>query len=189
MPKIKPKKPKKYAEKELNKIRKKTGACDHDKIGYPALTKLAEGMLARSKQDAWNIEKLSGILHSQNLALKENKNGISILVDKYEDRIGELEKQIEELTKQRNESTRAYNGLAQMGKFAEDMGIDLQSASADLPEAEKNKYDFKQTDTVMESGKVKHEMFLKPKQRPEGYFRFGKFIPGKKPKKPNGENK
>ena len=183
MPKIKPKKPKKDAEKELNKIRKKTGACDHDKIGYPALTKLAEGMLARSKQDAWNIEKLSGILHSQNLALKENKNGISILVDKYEDRIGELEKQIEELTKQRNESTRAYNGLAQMGKFAEDMGIDLQSASADLPEAEKNKYDFKQTDTVMESGKVKHQMFLKPKQRPEGVFSFWKIYPWKETKK------
>ena len=176
MPTIKPKKPKKYAEKELNKIRKKTGACDHDKIGYPALTKLAEGMLARSKQDAWNIEKLSEILHSQNLTLKENKKGIATLVDKYEDRIEELEKQIEELTKQR-------------GKFAEVKGIDLQSASDDLPEADKNKYDFKQTDTVMESGKVKHQMFLKPKQRPEGYFRFGKFIPGKKPKKPNGENK
>ena len=165
MTKIKSKKPKKYSEKELNKIRKKTGACDHDKIGYPALTKLAEGMLARSKQDAWNIEKLSGILHSQNLTLKENKKGISILVDKYEDRIEELEKQIEELTKQRNEGTRAYNGLAQMGKFAEDMGIDLQSAKDDLPEAEKNKYHFKQTDTVMESGKVKHEIKLTPKKK------------------------
>ena len=189
MPKIKSKKPKKYSEKELTKIRKQTGACDHDKIGYPALTKLAEGMLDRSKQDAWNIEKLSGILHSQNLTLKENKKGISILVDKYEDRIGELEKQIEELTKQRNDSIRAYNGLNTMANAAEKMGIDLETAGRDLPEDEKNKYDFKQTDTLMESGKVKHEIKLTPKKEPEGYFRFGKFIPGKKPKKPNGEDK
>ena len=55
--------------------------------------------------------------------------------------------------------------LAQMGKFAEDMGIDLQSAQKDLPEAEKNKYDFKQTDTLMESGKVKHIIKLTPKKK------------------------
>ena len=188
MPKIY-KRPKKLTPDQLKKIKKQTKACHHNRVGYPALQKLALGMFARSKQDAEDIKKLSEILYSQKQTIDENKKGISILVDKYEDRIGELEKQIEELTKQRNESTRAYNGLAQMGKFAEDMGIDLQSAKDDLPEAEKNKYDFKQTDTVMESGKVKHQMFLKPKQRPEGYFRFGRFIPGKKPKKPNGENK
>ena len=188
MPKIY-KRPKKLTPDQLKKIKKQTKACHHNRVGYPALQKLALGMFKRSKEDADNIRNLSEILHSQKLTIDENKKGISILVDKYEDRIGELEKQIEELTKQRNESTRAYNGLAQMGKFAEDMGIDLQSAKEDLPEAEKNKYDFKQTDTVMESGKVKHEMFLKPKQKPEGYFRFGRFIPGKKPKKPNGENK
>jgi coproporphyrinogen III oxidase-like Fe-S oxidoreductase len=180
------KRPKKLISDRTKKFKKETKACHHNRVGYPALQKLALGMFARSKQDADNIKNLSEILHSQKLTIDENKKGISILVDKYEDRIDELEKQIEELTKQRNESTRAYNGLAQMGKFAEDMDIDLQSAKDDLPETEKNKYDFKQTDTVMESGKVKHEMFLKPKQRPEGHFRFGKFIPRKKP---NGENK
>ena len=181
------KRPKKRTPEDLKKWKKETKACHHNRVGYPALQKLALGMFKRSKQDAEDIKKLSEILYSQNITLKENKQGISILVDKYEDRIGELEKQIEDLTKQRNEGTRAYNGLAQMGKFAVDMGIDLQSAKDDLPEAEKNKYHFKQTDTVMESGKVKHEMKLTPKQKPEGYFRFGRFIPGKKPKKPNGE--
>ena len=189
MPKIKLKKPKKLTPEELKKWKKETKACHHNRVGYPALQKLALGMFARSKQDAWNIEKLSGILHSQNLTLKENKKGISILVDKYEDRIGELEKQIEELTKQRNDSLRAYNGLNYMANAAEKMGIDLETAGRDLPEDEKNKYDFKQTDTLMESGKVKHEIKLTPKKEPEGYFRFGKFIPGKKPKKPNGEDK
>ena len=45
------------------------------------------------------------------------------------------------------------------------MGIDLQSAQKDLPEAEKNKYSFKQTDTLMESGKVKHEIKLTPNKK------------------------
>ena len=115
------KRKKKITKAQLNKWRKETNACEHDKVGYQAIMKLAEGMFARSKQDAWNIEKLSGVLNSQNILLKDNKKGISMLVDKYEDQIAELEKQVEELTKQRNDSTRAYNGLAQMGKFAEDM--------------------------------------------------------------------
>ena len=158
------KRKKKITKAQLNKWRKETNACEHDKVGYQAIMKLAEGMFARSKQDAWNIEKLSGVLNSQNILLKDNKKGISMLVDKYEDQIAELEKQVEELTKQRNDSTRAYNGLAQMGKFAEDMGIDLQSAKDDLPEAEKNKYDFKQTDKVLESGKVSTTIHLKRKK-------------------------
>ncbi len=165
MQKIKSKKPKKRTPEEIKKWKKETKACHHNRVGYPALQKLALGMFKRSKEDADNIRNLSEILHSQKLTIDENKKGISILVDKYEDRIGELEKQIEELTKQRNESPSAYNGLAQMGKFAEDMGIDLQSASADLPEAEKNKYSFKQTDTLMESGKVKHEIKLTPNKK------------------------
>ena len=187
MPKIKHKKPKKYSEKELNKIRKQTGACDHDKVGYPALQKLALGIFKRSKEDAWNIEKLSEILHSQNITIKENKTNVAYLIDKYEDQIEELQRQVEELTKQRNDGIRAYNGLNTMANAAEKMGIDLETAGKDLPEAEKNKYDFKQTDTLMESGKVKHEIKLTPKKKTEGYFYFGKFIPGKKPKKPNGD--
>jgi len=185
------KKPNKRSKKltldRTKKFKKETKACHHNRVGYPALQKLALGMFKRSKQDAENIRRLAEILYSQNITLKENKEGISILVDKYEDRIGELEKQIEELTKQRNEGTRAYNGLNYMANAAEKMGIDLETAGKDLPEAEKNKYDFKQTDTLMESGKVKHEIKLTPKKEPDGYFRFGKWIPGKKPKKPNGE--
>ena len=158
---------KRISKATKDKWRKDTNACEHDKIGYSALTKLANLMFDRSKQDSWNIEKLSGVLNSQNILLKDNKKGISILVDKYEDQIEELEKQVEELTKQRNEGTRAYNGLAQMGKYAEGIGIDLQSAKDDLPEAEKNKYDFKQTDTVLESGKVNTEMKLTLKKKKE----------------------
>jgi len=188
MPKIY-KRPKKLTPDQLKKWKKQTGACHHNRVGYPALQKLALGMFKRSKQDAEDIKKLSEILYSQKQTIDENKKGISILVDKYEDRIGELEKQIEELTKQRNDSLRAYNGLNYMANAAEKMGIDLETAGRDLPEAEKNKYDFKQTDTLMESGKVKHEIKLTPKKKLEGYFYFGKWFPGKKPKKSNGEDK
>ena len=157
--------PKRISKATKDKWRKDTNACEHDKVGYAALTKLANIMFKRSKEDAWNIEKLSGVLNSQNISLKENKKGISILVDKYEDRVEELEKQVEQLTKQRNEGIRAYNGLNTMANAAEKMGIDLETAGRDLPEAEKNKYDFSQTDTVMESGKVKHVIKLTPKWR------------------------
>jgi len=161
------KKRKKITPQQLKKWRKDTNACEHDKVGYQALMNLANGMFARSKQDAEEMKKIIGVLDWQKDHINSLKKMNEMLVDRYEDAIENLEKQIETLTKQRNDSTRAYNGLAQMGKFAEDMGIDLQSAKDDLPEAEKNKYDFKQTDTVLESGKVKTEMKLTPKKKKE----------------------
>jgi len=161
------KKRKKLTPQQLKKWRKDTNACEHDKVGYQALMNLANGMFARSKQDAEEMKKIVGVLDWQKDHINSLKKMNEMLVDRYEDAIENLEKQIETLTKQRNDSTRAYNGLAQMGKFAEDMGIDLQSAKDDLPEAEKNKYDFKQTDTVLESGKVKTEMKLTPKKKKE----------------------
>ena len=51
------KRSKKPTPEELKKWKKQTGACDHNKIGYPALSKLAYGMFERSKQDAENIKK------------------------------------------------------------------------------------------------------------------------------------
>ena len=104
MPEIK-KKPKKRTPEEIKKWKKQTKACHHNRVGYPALQKLALGMFKRSKEDAWNIEKLSGILHSQNLTLKENKKGVATLIDKYEDIKDDLEKQIEELQKANTQLT------------------------------------------------------------------------------------
>ena len=100
----------------------------------------------------------------QQTTIEDNKKGIATLVDKYEDHVEELEKQLQECNVKRAEATRAYNGLHSLGKFAEEQGIDLKSAKEDLPESEKNKYNFSQKHTVLESGKVKHEFFLKPKK-------------------------
>jgi len=168
------KKKKTHKPQQLNKFQEKLKGLGNPKnLNKDQLVQLAQGF---SVKYALTLEETILEQHKDKITLRntvefqqkiidENKKGIGILVDKYEDRIEELEKDIETLTKQRNESTRAYNGLAQMGKFAEGMGIDLQSAQEDLPEAEKNKYNFKQTDTVLESGKVNTEMKLTLKKK------------------------
>ena len=67
----------------------------------------------------------------------------------------------QDILKDHNEITRAYNGLAEMGKFAEDEGIDIKKHNKMLPE--RNKYDFSQSHTLLESGKVKHSWKFKKK--------------------------
>ena len=55
---VKTKKPnkKKLTKAQLNKWRKQTNACEHDKVGYQALMDLANACFTRSKEDAWNIQ-------------------------------------------------------------------------------------------------------------------------------------
>ena len=81
-----------------------------------------------------------------------------------------------ELIKSHNEITRAYNGLHTIGKMAEDLGIDISKHNKMLPEHKD--YDFSQKHTLLESGKVRHEYKLIPKNPPTT-----------KKKKPNGEDK
>ena len=101
---------------------------------------------------------------SQQQIIEDNKKGIATLIDKYEDHVEGLEKQFEECQKEKIKVTRAYVGLAKLGKFAEQQGIDLTTAKDELPESEKNKYDFSQKHTVLESGKPRHEIILTPKK-------------------------
>ena len=86
------------------------------------------------------------------------------MVDKYEDTLEAQEKQLEDCHKDKNDITRAYNGLHSLGKFAEEQGLDIKKASRDLPENQKNKYDFKQKHSLLESGKVTHEYFFGKKK-------------------------
>ena len=66
------------------------------------------------------------------------------------------------LQKKNIEITRAYNGLATMGKFAEENGIDIKKHNRDLPEHPLNKYKFEQKHEVLESGKTKSVYTLTP---------------------------
>jgi len=159
-------KPKTLNKTQLEKLVK------HFKVKYCFTL---EEIIVAQQQDIHHLRNSNRILHeriesdgetlkSQLKALEENKKGIATLVDKYEDRVSELEEQLQECNSKRADITRAYNGLHTLGKFAEEQGIDIKTASEDLPEAEKNKYDFSQKHTVLESGKVKHSYSLKPKK-------------------------
>jgi len=110
--------------------------------------------------------------------LEKNLEDVSkVLGEKLDEFITENEK----LAKANIEVTRAYNGLAQMGKFAEEQGIDIKKHSKKLPE--NNKYDFKQEHTVLESGKVRHKYTLTPKKKPKRKIQEGEMFYGKPYKK------
>jgi hypothetical protein len=71
-------------------------------------------------------------------------------------------KEREDWAKKYNEIVRAYNGLAEMGKFAEDLGIDIRKHRKNLPESKD--YDFSQDSKLLESGKVRHIFKLNKKK-------------------------
>ena len=74
--------------------------------------------------------------------------------------VHELER--EDWTKKYNEIVRAYNGLHQMGKFAEELGIDIRKHRKNLPESKD--YEFSQDSKLLESGKVQHIFKLNKKK-------------------------
>ena len=93
------KRPKKRTPEDLKKWKKETKACHHNRVGYPALQKLALGMFERSKQDAENIRKLSDILYLHKQTIEDLKKFNVATVDKYEDKFEEYEKANEDLKK------------------------------------------------------------------------------------------
>jgi len=66
------------------------------------------------------------------------------------------------LVKRHIEITRAYNGIAEMGKFAEELGINIKEHQEKLPE-----HEFNQTHTLLESGRVNHKYTFIPKVKKE----------------------
>ena len=80
----------------------------------------------------------------------------------YKEANEDLSKQNKEVIKDNYELTRAYNGLSEMGHFAEELGVDIKKYNGQLPE--NNKWNFEQKHTLTESGKVKHQYRLKPKK-------------------------
>ena len=159
-------KPKTINKAQLEKLVK------HFKVKYCFTL---EEVIVAQQQDIHHLRKSNAILHLktgsdtktidfQRKILEDHKKGIATLIDKYEDRVSELEGQLQECNSKRADITRAYNGLHTLGKFAEEQGIDIKNAREDLPESQKYKYDFSQKHTVLESGKVKHSWTLKPKK-------------------------
>ena len=160
---------KKHRNKKLKRsditdeMRRKFHVCEHDKVGYSEISKLALFMLKRSKQDAKDIKGITEVLTWQKQHIEELKKINEVMVDKYEDALEVKEKELQECHKDKNDITRAYNGLAQTGRYAESLGINIEKASKALPE-NKNKYNFKQKHSLLESGKVSHEYFFGKKK-------------------------
>ena len=110
------------------------------------------------------IESLEDEIKEKNLKIEELQKLYDEAIEVNKDVIVKNRDCIEvnrELLKDHTEIVRAYNGLAEMGKFAEEVGVDIKKHSKRLPEH--NKYDFSQSHTLLESGKVKHSYKLKKK--------------------------
>ena len=190
------KKPKKYSEKELDKIRKQTGACEHDLVSYKSLENLNKRLMWRIKKDEKHFYNLSFNNYRLSRALDRNTRLMDIwrkANEKNTKAINEREElwesRCEALTKVAIDWRRKYEGLCNMKETAESMGIDTENYVATEEDKKFIKdYNFEHKATQLESGKVKN--IFNFKKKPEGHFYFGKWIPGKKkPKKPNGEDK
>ena len=108
------------------------------------------------------IESFEDQIKEKDLKIEELQNlydeAIEVnadVVDKNRDCI----KANQTLLKDHNEIVRAYNGLAEMGRYAEEIGVDIKKHRSQLPEG----YEFNQSHTLLESGKVKHSYKLKKK--------------------------
>ena len=108
------------------------------------------------------IASFENEIKEKNLKIEELQNlydeAIEVnadVVDKNRDCI----KANQTLLKDHNEIVRAYNGLAEMGRYAEEIGVDIKKHRSQLPEG----YEFNQKHTLLESGKVKHSYSLKKK--------------------------
>tara|TARA_R100001132_G_C3206725_1_gene51533 strand:- start:197 stop:577 length:381 start_codon:yes stop_codon:yes gene_type:complete len=103
----------------------------------------------------------------------------------------EWEFRLEAVTKAAVDWRRKYQSLYGLKEFAESEGIDTDNV--ELTEEEKkvkDNYSYDHSVTQLESGKLRTSIKLTPKVKPqkgEGHFYFGKWIPGKKLKKPNGD--
>ena len=82
-----------------DEMRRKFNVCEHDKVGYSEISKLALFMLKRSKQDAKDIEGITKVLTWQKNHIEDLKKINIAMVDRYEDKFEEYEKANEGLKK------------------------------------------------------------------------------------------
>ena len=120
-------------------IRNKYGVCDHYHVDYKSL------------------EQLNRVIFNRLLVAEEAYKNLVEHTKELKKVNDEFADQNERLVKDNFTLTRAYDGLSQMGKMAEDLGINIEEHRWRLPENEKNHdYKFKHETKLMESGKVKN---------------------------------
>ena len=166
MPKIN-KKPKQYPKKELEEIR----------------NSLAELVTSNHKlSDALN-RKTRQMVTWQKAGQRNSK-----LMNEREK---EWEFRLEAVTKVAVDWRRKYQSLYSLKEIAESAGVDTDHVElTDEEKKIKDSYSYDHSVTQLESGKLRSSVKLTPKIKPQkgrGHFYFGKWVPGKKSKKPNGE--
>ena len=120
-------------------MREKYGICDHYHVDYQSL------------------EELNKVIFNRLIATEEAFKNLVEHVKELKKVNNEFADQNERLVKDNFALTRAYDGLSQMGKMAEDLGINIEDHRWKLPENEKNHdYQFKHETKLMESGRVKN---------------------------------
>ena len=107
------------------------------------------------------------------LFLKADLTVLRDIQETYYDRIIEWvevvknkDKELKKVWSDRNNAVRAYNGLIQLQKSAEDLGIDTKNFV--LPEEDKAKwrdYQFSVNGKLLESGRTAYQVKVKPKDR------------------------
>ena len=106
---------------------------------------------------------LSRVCDAQLECIKDHKVSIDHLLEVNEF----LLKQNQEIWKERNDAVRAYNGLIQLKKSAEQLGIDTNAMPTPEQKEFMEKYQFVQKITVTENGKTFYRYQLTPKKKKE----------------------
>ena len=129
------------------------------KVNQDLLMKAEDHKKEMADTKAWYEKELNEISDLYEKACEHNRECVK--------QNQENLKQNQEILKSHNEITRAYNGLHHMGKFAEELGIDIKKHNKMLPENDEYNQ-FTQKHQLLESGKVKHTWTLKKKKKEEG---------------------
>ena len=106
---------------------------------------------------------MSRICDAQLECIKDHKMAIDHILE-----ISEfILKQNQQIWKERNDAVRAYNGLLQLKKSAEQLGIDTNAMPTPEQKEFMEKYQFVQKITVTENGKTFYRYQLTPKKKKE----------------------
>ena len=130
---------------------------------YGLPNKLRKNQIYQSGKMKGNIKYglLSRVCEAQLECIKDHKESIDNLLEVTEF----LLKQNQEIWKERNDAVRAYNGLIQLKKSAEQLGIDTNAMPTPEQKEFMEKYQFVQKVTVTENGKTFYRYQLTPKKK------------------------
>tara|TARA_R100000541_G_scaffold57385_1_gene67509 strand:+ start:526 stop:1116 length:591 start_codon:yes stop_codon:yes gene_type:complete len=109
------------------------------------------------------IRKIEVFEDKRAALLNENECAWEAKLKEFVDANKQLSATNHKITKEHIEITRAYNALHNAGVFAQEQGIDIKKHRDKLPE--NHKWDFKATQTVLESGKVVDKLTATPKKK------------------------